>query len=155
MSDSDELPQSEISSLHASLLLECENLEPIFNTHSAPSTPVLVRRSAFGSRSLESSPTSLRSGVRTSSVKDLIQTFEIPKFSNMADKAMSEAASWLSKISHAKKWVTRSLHNLESALVVGGDNKIDHNMNKIHSDQLLTQQEKIVTCEIAIEDIYI
>ena len=106
MSDSDELPQSEISSLHTSLLLECENLEPIFNTHSAPSTPVLVRRSAFGSsrpRSLESSPTSLRSGVRTSSVKDLIQIFEIPKFFNMADQARSEAASWLSKISHAKK----------------------------------------------------
>ena len=87
-------------------------------------------------------------------MKDLIQTFEIPKFSNMADKAMSEAASWLSKISHAKKWVTRSLHNLESALVVGGDNKIDHSTYKIHSDQFLAQQEKIVTCQIAIEDIY-
>ena len=106
MSDSDELPQSEISSLHTSLLLECENLDPISDTHSAPSTPVSVRRGMFDlsrPRSLQFSLTSLHSSVRTSSVKDLILLFEIPKFSNMADKAMNKATSWLGKISRAKK----------------------------------------------------
>ena len=72
MSDSDELPQSEISSLHTSLLLECENLEPISDTHSAPSTPVSVRCGTFDlsrPRSLQSNLTSIRSSVMATSVK--------------------------------------------------------------------------------------
>ena len=86
MSDSEELPQSEISSLHTSLLLECENLESVTETHSAPSTPVSVRRDAFDfsrPRSLQSSPTSIRSVVKTPSVKDLIQIFDHPKIIKM------------------------------------------------------------------------
>ena len=73
MSDSDELSQTEISSLHTSLLLECENLESVNTTHSAPSTPVSIRGGAFDfsrPRSLQSSPTSVCSIVKTPSVKD-------------------------------------------------------------------------------------
>ena len=66
MSDSEELQESEISLLHTSLLLECENLESVTETHSAPSTPALERRGAFDfsrPRSLQSNPTSTRSSV--------------------------------------------------------------------------------------------
>ena len=75
MSDLDELEPTEISSLHASLLLECEEFEPVSYVQSAPSTPVAARQGTldlFRSRSLQSSPTNLGSGVRTSSVKDLV-----------------------------------------------------------------------------------
>ena len=95
MSDSEELQESEISLLHTSLLLECENLESVTETHSAPSTPVSERRGAFDfsrPRSLQSSPTSVRSIVKTPSVKDLIQFFDHPKISKMAEKAKNEAA---------------------------------------------------------------
>ena len=47
MSDLDELPLTEISSLHASLLLECEDPEPVSVVQSAPSTPVTARQGAF------------------------------------------------------------------------------------------------------------
>ena len=157
MSDSEELPQSEISSLHTSLLLECENLESVNTTLSAPSTPVSVRGGAFDfsrPRSLQSSPTSVRSIVKTPSVKDLIQFFDHPKISKMAEKAKNEAAGYLKQISHAKKWVTRSLNNLASALQVGGNNKIDHSSYELYSNQIITQHNKIVTNQIAIEDIY-
>ena len=83
MSDLDELEQTEISSLHASLLLECEEFEPVSYVQSAPSTPVAARQGTldlFRSRSLQSSPTNLGSGVRTSSVKDLVNKFEISNF---------------------------------------------------------------------------
>ena len=88
MSDLDEVPLNEISSLHVSLLLECEALEPVSAVQSAPSSPAAARQDVFDlfrSRSLESSPTNLRSGVTTSSVKDLINIFETPKFPNMAE----------------------------------------------------------------------
>ena len=108
MSDLDEWSLNEISSLHASLLSECEDYEPVSVVQSAPSTPVTVRQGAFDlfrSRSLQSSPTNLGSGVRTSSVKDLINLFDLPNSSNMTEKAKSEAANSLSQITHAKKWV--------------------------------------------------
>ena len=75
MTDSEELQQSEISFLHTSLILECESLESIKDMHSAPSTPVSVRRGAFDfsrPRSLQSSTTSIRSSIKTTSVKKLI-----------------------------------------------------------------------------------
>ena len=113
MSDSEELQETEISLLHTSLLLECENLESVTETHSAPSTPVSERRGAFDfsrPRSLQFSPTSIHSSVKTTSVKDLIQLFDHSKTTNMADKARNEAAECFKQISHAKKWITRSLN---------------------------------------------
>ena len=155
MSDSEELQESEISLLHTSLLLECENLESVTETHSAPSTPALERRGAFDfsrPRSLQSSPTSIRSSVKTTSVKDLIQLFDYSK--TMADKARNEAAEYFKQIGHAKKWLTRNLNNLESALLLGGNNKIDPSSYKFYSDKILTQFEKVVKNQIALEDIY-
>ena len=67
-----------------------------------------MRRGAFDLLrpwSLPSSPTNLSSGVRTSSVKDLIQIFDLPNYPSMTEKAKSEAANSLSQITHAKKWV--------------------------------------------------
>ena len=157
MSDLDELLLNEISSLHASLLLECEDYEPVSVVQSAPSTPVTVRQGAFDlfrSRSLQSSPPNLGLVVKTSSVKDLINLFDLPNSSNMAEKAKSEAANYLSKISHAKKWISRSLSNLENALLIAGENKIDPLVYKTNSDQFQAQYGKIITHQIAIEDIY-
>ena len=138
MSDLDELPLTEISSLHASLLSECEDPETVSVVQSAPSTPVADRQSAFDlfrSRSLQSSPTDLGSGVKTSSVKDLVNIFETPNFSNMADaKAKSESAVYLNKIRYAKGWITRSLNSLQTALLAGSD-KLDPNVFKKHNDQ--------------------
>ena len=102
MSDLDEWSTSELSSLHESLLLECEDPQQEAVVHSAPSTPVLVRWGAFDllrPRSLPSSPTNLGSGVRTSSMKDLIQIFDTYNSSSMVEKAKSEAANSHSHIS--------------------------------------------------------
>ena len=89
----DEWELNEISSLHAELLLECEELEPVPSVQSAPSTPVAARQSTldlFRSQSLHSSPTDLGSGFKTSSVKDFVNKFEISKFKDMAEaKAIS------------------------------------------------------------------
>ena len=155
MSDSEELQESEISLLHTSLLLECENLESVTETQSVPSSPVSARRGAFDfpkPRSLQSSPISIRSSVKTTSVKDLIQLFDYSK--TMADKARNEAAEYSKQIGHAKKWITRYLNNLESALLLGGNNKIDPSSYNFYSDKILTQFEKVVKNQIAIEDIY-
>ena len=154
MSDSEELQESEISLLHTSLLLECENLESVTETQSVPSSPI-SRRGAYvfsKPRSLQSSPISRRSSVKTTSVKDLIQLFDYSK--NMADKAKNEAAEYFKEISHAKKWITRNLNNLQSALLLGGDNKIDPSSYKLYNDKILIQFEKVVKNQIAIEDLY-
>ena len=96
MSDLDEWEPAEISSLHASLLLECEALEPVSYIQSAPSTPVAARQGVFDlfrTRSLQSSPTDLGSGVKTSSVKDLMNIYETPNSLNVAEaKTKSELA---------------------------------------------------------------
>ena len=72
----------------------------------------------------------------------------------MAEKAKSEAANSHSQISYAKKWITRSLRSLETALIAG-DNKIDPLVYKTNSDQFQVQYGKIVTHQTAICDIYI
>ena len=121
------LDEAEISFLHASLISECVEPEPVSVVLSAPSTPVTERQSVldlFRSRSLQSSPTNLGSGVKTSSVKDLIDIFETPKFSNMAEaKARIESAACLTKIRYAKGWVTRSLNSSHTVLLAGSDTR--------------------------------
>ena len=72
----------------------------------------------------------------------------------MTEKAKSGAANSLSQISHAKKWITRSLGNLENALLIAGENKIDPLVYKTNSDQFQAQYDKIVTHQTAICDIY-
>ena len=119
----------------------------VSEVHSAPSTPVSVRRGAFDllrPRSLPSSPTNLGSGVRTFSVKNLIQIFDIPNSSSMAEKAKSEVANTHSQISYAKKWITRSLRSLENA-IIAGNNKIDPLVYKTNSDNFQAQYDKIGT----------
>ena len=148
MFDLDKLELTEISSLHAELLLECEEFEPVSSVQSAPSTPVAARQGTldlFRSRSLHSSPTNLGSGVRTSSVKDLVNKFEISKSLNMAEvKAKSESAFSLGKIDYAKRWVTRILNSLQTALLAGGD-KLDLNEFNKHNAQVQDQCDLIKT----------
>merc|ERR1712121_595703 len=91
---------------------------------SEPSIPVTERQSMFDlmSRSLQSSSTNLESSVKTSSVKNLINIFEIPKFSNMTEaKAKSESTACLSKIRYAKGWITHTLNTLCTALLAGSN----------------------------------
>ena len=148
----------EFSSLHASLISDVEGEEIVIEYNSAPSSPSsLAFRdiSPLRTASAPSSPARSGSSVipRTSSVKALVDRFEINPPSIMASNAKKEAAEDIRKIGHCKGWVTRYLNKLETLLVSGKD-VLDSIDFKSVSEQIETQCDKILTYRNSIDDIY-
>ena len=148
----------EFSSLHASLISDVEGEEIVIEYNSAPSSPSsLAFRdiSPLRTASAPSSPARSGSSVipRTSSVKALVDQFEINPPSIMASNAKKEAAEDIRKIGHCKGWVTRYLNKLETLLVSGKD-VLDSIDFKSVSEQIETQCDKILTYRNSIDDIY-
>ena len=68
-------------------------------------------------------------------------------------KAKSESAFSLGKIDYAKRWVTRILNTLQTALLAGGD-KLDLTVFNKHNAQFQDQCDKILALVQVIGDIY-
>ena len=68
-------------------------------------------------------------------------------------KAKGESASNLNKIGYAKRWITRSLNLLQTALLAGGDKLEPNDFNK-HKNQFQKQCDKILFYCQTIGDTY-
>ena len=82
-------------------------------------------------------------------MKNLINIFDTPRFSNMAElKAKSESAACLTKIRYAKVWVTRTLNTLRTAQLAGSDTiplEVFNEQNKQFQDQC---DKIVVACQV-------
>ena len=142
--------RSELLSLHSDLLNSIENLVTV--SVSAPSSPVnLFSREVSPVRSA-SAHTSPRFGSvihRTSSVKDLVAKFDSHTPFSMADAAKKEAAPLVRKITTAKGWITRRLHQLD-VLVIANSDEIDPADFKSLSKQVNSQCDQIMVIRLQL-----